>query len=189
MKINYVTTNSLKYKVAARYFEQHRDTHELTQYSLDTPEIQSKFVAEVAEHSALWAAKEIGQPCVKLDAGFFISSLNGFPGPFIKYINDWLTQEDFLKLLEDKTDRSAYFEDAIAIGYPDGTSKVFTQKMHGSIATIANPNATKWPANLLFIADGHTAPLGSLSQEDQAHYWNSHQTGWQHLVEYLDSQM
>jgi XTP/dITP diphosphohydrolase len=184
MKINYVTTNKMKFEIAEAYFKKMSGDYELVQYEIDTPEIQDVSTEEIARQSALWAAKRTGEICVKMDAGFYINALNGFPGPFVKYVNDWLTQEDFLKLLENKSDRTAYFEDATAIAFPDGRSQVFSLKTLGELSTKANPANTKWPANLLFIPEGYDIPLGSMSSKDQNDFWGD--GNWPKLIEFLE---
>ncbi len=184
MKINYVTTNEMKFEIAQAFFKKLSDEYELVQCKIDTPEIQDVSSIEVARHSALWAAKETSEICIKMDAGFYINALNGFPGPFIKYVNDWLRQEDFLKLMEDHDDRTAYFQDATAIGYPDGRSKVFNFKVHGTLSHQSNPTDTKWPANLLFIPEGYDIPLGSMTSDDQNTFWGD--GNWPKLIEYLE---
>lgn len=185
MEINYVTTNSLKFEIAKKYFDKLAGSYTLVQHAIDTPEIQNESVVEIARQSAVWAAKEVGSPCIKKDVGFFIPSLNGFPGPFVKYVNEWLTQSDYLKFMDGKTDRSAYFEDALAIGYPDGTSKVFSIKKYGNIATVEDAINTKWPANSLFIPNGYDKALGTMTQDEQHSYWGD--GNWPSLVQYLQS--
>lgn len=184
MKIYFVTANKMKFEIAQAYFEKISGNYELIQYEIDTPEIQHESVEEIARRSAVWAAKETGEPCIKMDVGFFISALNGFPGPFVKYANDWLAQDDFLKLMEHKDDRSAYFEDATAIGYPDGTSEVFSLKKHGSIALSKHPENSRWPVNLLFVPLGYERTLGSMSDVDQNQYWGD--GNWPKLIEFLE---
>lgn len=184
MKINFVTANKMKFEIAQAYFEKLSGDYELVQYEIDTPEIQDESVEEIARQSAVWAAKETGEPCIKMDIGFFVTALNGFPGPFVKYINDWFTQDDFLKLMEDKDDRGAYFEDATAIGYPDGTSKVFSVKSYGSVATSKDPVNNRWPANLLFIPMGFDQALGSMSDDEQNEYWGD--GNWPSLINFLN---
>ncbi len=174
----------MKFEIARAYFDKLSGDYHLHQYAIDTPEIQAVSVKEIARQSALWAAQETGEPCIKMDVGFFITSLNGFPGPFVKYANDWLTQEDFLKLMEGKDDRSAYFEDATAIGYPDGTSEVFSIMNHGTIALQKDQSNTRWPANLLFVPTGYESALGSLSSDEQNKYWGD--GNWPKLIEFLE---
>lgn len=185
MKINFITTNTLKFEIAKAFFDQHTEEFELVQYAVDTPEIQSDSVEKIAEQSALWATKEIGEPCIKLDVGFFIESLGGFPGPFVKYVNDWLSQDDILRLMQGQTDRTAYFKDALAFVKPDGSVKVFTSKASGSLAMQADINNTKWTMNSLFIPDGYTKTLGSMSDAEQNDYWRD--GIWTQLVDYLST--
>lgn len=184
MKINFVTTNKLKFEIAQAFFEKLSGDYELVQYSIDTPEIQDESVEEIAKQSALWSARETGEPSIKMDVGFFINALNGFPGPFVKYVNDWLTQENILKMMEESADRSAYFEDALALAYPDGSSEVFVQKTHGTLALSKDLNNTKWPANLLFVPEGLNQTLGSMSDEGQNKFWGD--GNWPKLVEFLE---
>jgi XTP/dITP diphosphohydrolase len=170
MKINHLTTNKLKFKIAQNYFAGLLE-YELVQHSFDTPEIQSNSCEEIARYSAVFAAKAIDEPCIKMDAGFFIPALGGFPGPFVKYVNEWLSEEKYLALMEGETDRSMYFEDATVVAFPDGSSQSFVKKYTGRIAEPGNYTPSKWPANSLFIPDGYDQPLGSLSDEAQEDYW------------------
>ena len=174
----------MKFDIAQTYFEKLLSDYELVQYEIDTPEIQDESVEEVARQSAIWASKLTGDPCIKMDVGFFINGLNGFPGPFVKYANDWLTQDDFLRLMDGKDDRSVYFEDATAIAYPDGRSEVFTIRKNGNVALSKDLLNDRWPANLLFVPLGHEQALGSMSDEDQNEYWGD--GNWPKLVEYLE---
>jgi len=100
----YVTGNSVKFDVALKTFT---DTGVvLLQKKLDTPEIQSKSVQEVAMYSARWASKELNRPVIVTDAGFYIEALKGFPGPFIKFVNEWFSADDYINLMKDKTNRT-----------------------------------------------------------------------------------
>lgn len=182
MKVNYLTTNELKFKIAKNYFDT-TDDIELIQHAFDVPEIQSDSCGEVACYSAVYAAKELGEPCVKLDAGFFIDTLGGFPGPFVKYVNEWLDEEKYLALLEGTTNRAAYFLDATAVGFPDGTSRVFTKKYGGTIVENGHYIPSAWPANSLFIPDGYDEPLGAMPDLVQEKYWGDGL--WAEVVEYL----
>lgn len=185
MKINFVTTNKMKFEIAEAYFKKLKGDYELVQYEVETPEIQDLSTIEIAKQSALWIAKETRQACIKMDVGFFINALNGFPGPFVKYVNDWLSQDDVLNLLKDKHDRSAYFEDTMAVAFPDGRSEVFSLKYYGQLATEIDTTSGKWPMNLLFIPEGHKKPLGSLSQAAQNKFWGD--GNWPSVIKFLES--
>lgn len=170
MKINYLTTNKLKFKIAQNYFDKLPGV-ELVQQVFETPEIQAETCEQIAAYSAVFAAHQLGEPCVKMDAGFFIPALGGFPGPFVKYVNDWLSEEKYLALMSDEDDRSMYFEDVTAVAFADGTVKTFAKRYYGKMAEPGNYIPSKWPANSLFIPDGYEKPLGSMSSEEQEEYW------------------
>ena len=170
MKINFATGNSFKYEIAKAFFDKLGPEYELVQYDMEISEIQSHSVEEIAMQAAINIAKEKQEPCIKVDVGFYIEALNGFPGPFIRYINEQLSCEDYLRLLGNTQNRNAYFLDSLAIGYPDGTAKVFTRKTTGSIArSVEQPG--RWPTNDLFVPDGHSQPLGQLSNDEQVAFW------------------
>jgi XTP/dITP diphosphohydrolase len=183
-RINYLTTNELKFSIARRYFDS-IDGYELVQHSFDVPEIQAESCEEIAVAAAIFAAKAIGEPCIKLDVGFYIPSLGGFPGPFVKYINEWLSESDVLAMVSQHKDRSAYFLDVTAIGFPDGTSKTFALKRLGKIAHADGYAASDWPTNSLFIPDGNTIPLGSMSVSEQEEFWGA--GAWPMVAEYIAS--
>ncbi|MBU5225066.1 hypothetical protein KQI36_00110 [Clostridium senegalense] len=85
MDIIYVTGNNLKFEIAKKVFE--GSNINLIQKKLDTPEIQSFNVCDVATYSAKWASEKLNSSVIVTDAGFYVNSLRGFPGPYIKYIN------------------------------------------------------------------------------------------------------
>lgn len=183
-KINYLTSNALKFKIARNYFDS-LDNYELVQYEFDTPEIQSESCEDIAKHAAVFAAQTLGEPCITLDVGFCINSLNGFPGPFIKYINNWLSEEDLIAMIDRCDDRSAYFLVATAIGYPDGLSKVFSQKYTGTIARRGEYKASSLPVNSLFIPHGYKIPLGLMSNLEQENYWGA--GAWESVIQHLSA--
>ncbi|MHA1668553.1 MAG: non-canonical purine NTP pyrophosphatase, partial [Candidatus Heimdallarchaeaceae archaeon] len=66
------------------------------------------------------------------DAGLFIHSLNGFPGPYSSYVFNTIGNKGIIDLMKTKTDKTAYFESVIA--YYDGrTIKTFEGKTEGEI--------------------------------------------------------
>jgi len=184
MKINYLTTNQLKYSIAKNFFNS-IEGFDLIQHSFHVPEMQAETCEEVARQSAIYAANELGEPCVVMDAGFFIEALNGFPGPFVKYVNEWLSEEQLLRMLSEKDSRSTYFMDALAIGFPDGTARVFSHKTVGTLANEGEYTPSKWPVNSLFIPKDHTTPLGLMSDKDQSDFWSTENQNWEKLVNHL----
>jgi len=166
----YVTGNETKFSVATETFVNTGIT--LLQKKLDTPEIQSKSVEEVAKYSASWASKKLGKPVIVTDAGFFIEALNGFPGPFIKFINKWFSVEDYMNLMKGKTNRRIIIQDCLAYCSPNEEPIVFTGSYVGELA-IEPSEKPGTPIDRLFIPQGFSVPISEIHEEDMIAYWSS----------------
>ncbi|MEM2995526.1 MAG: XTP/dITP diphosphatase [Candidatus Bathyarchaeia archaeon] len=77
-------------------------------------EIQSENLEEIAKASVLDAFKKCNLPIIVEDAGLFIESLNGFPGPYASYVYQSIGNEGVLRLMENKENRNAKFQSVIA---------------------------------------------------------------------------
>ena len=103
MTITFITTNDGKYKIAQEVLGKYGV--DVLQKELYLPEIQSDKVEDVASYAAKYAAQKLKESVFVTDVGYYIEALNGFPGPFVKHINQWLSGEDFIKLMEGKSNR------------------------------------------------------------------------------------
>lgn len=95
----------------------------VVQEQVEIDEIQSHEPLKISEHKARAAYGQIGKPVVVTDTFWNIPSLNGFPGAYMKEVAQWFTEQDFLKLIEDKNDNRIMFSENIT--YFDG-KKVIT---------------------------------------------------------------
>ncbi|MDH3618451.1 MAG: non-canonical purine NTP pyrophosphatase, partial [Nitrosopumilus sp.] len=59
-------------------------------------EIQSNSIQDIAKHKAKQAFKKCKKPIIVEDAGLFINSLKGFPGPYSSYVFQTLGNEGIL---------------------------------------------------------------------------------------------
>ena len=88
-KVNFITTNSYKFEVARQFFARLPENEfSVVQYDIETPEVQDDSEERIAEQSAIWVSRQLGELAVASDVGFRIDSLGGFPGPFVKYANN-----------------------------------------------------------------------------------------------------
>ena len=93
-------------------------------------EIQSRDPKAIGIAKAKAAYEVIKRPLAINDHFWSIHALNGFPGGYIKDINQWFSADDYLKLLEDKDDRSTTLTEHVV--YYDGTiMKEFSVEFHG----------------------------------------------------------
>lgn len=130
MKITYVTGNKNKYENARKFFEQYNI--DVDQQPLSIPEVQGSDSIEIATKKAEEAWRQINQPLFINDASWIIPALKGFPGPYMKYINQWFDPIDFIHLMEGKEDRTIILKDVIV--YIDATGPtVFTNEHKGKM--------------------------------------------------------
>jgi len=102
---------------------------------LETREIQSMDLREIAVDSAIYAYSILKEPVMVEDAGLFIDSLRGFPGPFSSYVFKTIGIGGVLKLMEGVEDRRARFRSVIAFYCPLSDSVyTFTGEVEGWIA-------------------------------------------------------
>jgi len=127
----------------------------LEQKTLPIIEIQSHSLEEIAIDKAKQAFKKLRKPLVVKDDGWFVTALNGFPGSYMKFMNQWLSPEDFLRLIKPYKNREMVFKDALVYIDNDKT-KLFTKTITGSI--VKNPRGKSVPSAMIttFRSDGKT---------------------------------
>jgi XTP/dITP diphosphohydrolase len=100
----------------------------------DYPEIQADDLEPIAAASAKAAAEDLKIPVLVDDSGIFIRALNGFPGPYSRFVEDHLGNPRVLKLMENEKDRRAYFKTTIAFCEPGKEPLTFSGTVEGNIA-------------------------------------------------------
>jgi XTP/dITP diphosphohydrolase len=96
-------------------------------------EIQDDDIENIAKVSALEAAQRSQLPIIVEDAGLFIEALNGFPGPYSKYVYHTIGMEGILTLLKNHQNRKAYFKSVVAFNDIEGAAKCFIGVAEGKI--------------------------------------------------------
>lgn len=105
---------------------------DIAQQPLEIDEIQSENVKAILEDKLRKAYELVRRPVVVSDDSWEIPGLNGFPGPYMKSINTWLSPEDYLRLTLPLEDRSIYLVQWL--GYADGkTIRTFELKTKGTL--------------------------------------------------------
>lgn len=149
---------------------------------IDAPEIQDTRLEIVAGYSARCAADKLGKPVVKTDAGYYIEALNGFPGPFIKFVNQWLTPQDILKMMENKKNRKVRAPICLAYCEPDKEPKIFISENFGTIAYKAEGKNGS-TIDQIYIPVGYAHPLATLPPGERLKVWNAN--CWHQLAKFL----
>lgn len=128
-EITVVTGNVNKAKEVASFFEGIASVgHE----KIELLEIKGNDVGDIAKEKAICAYSLLKKPLIVDDTGFYIKALNGFPGAYASYVLDTIGMNGILRLMEEKDDRSAYFETAVAYADESGVF-VFKGRVDGKI--------------------------------------------------------
>lgn len=135
--------------------------------NLDEPEETGTSFIENAVLKAAAASRLTNKPALADDSGLVIPALNGHPG-----INSRRWAEScggfpsaFIKLeslLKDLQDKSAYFECALALHWPDGKNEVFVGKIHGHL-TFPPRGLNGFGYDSIFEPEGFIQTFGEMS--------------------------
>jgi len=179
LTVYYITGNKRKIE-RARNICQGTEI-KIKQLDRDTPEIQAETSEEVAVQSIKHLSSEIDKPILKLDVSFHVQALNGFPGPFVKYINNWLSAEEVLKMIEDSDDRRCYWLDSLAFSYKNKI-KVFTSREKGTIARTSR-GENGWTMDTIYIPDGSQKTKAELTNKQRLEICN--RDHWDKFIDYV----
>ncbi len=110
-KIYFATTNKGKVSSVSNALSKYGI--EVIHYPLELPEPRSDDLKKIARKKVLFAYKKIGRPCIALDSGFYIHSLNGFPKTFVNFALETIGIEGILRLVDGKP-RDCEFKNCLA---------------------------------------------------------------------------
>lgn len=130
MSLTFVTSNANKIDVANKFLTPHNIHFDIEEVEVD--EIQSEDFKKISIKKAAYAYSILKRPLFISDHAWTITALNNFPGPFMRYINKWLTADDLLRLMEGKEDREIVLHDSLVFVDERG-SKLFTAKHIGVV--------------------------------------------------------
>lgn len=179
--VKYITGNERKLENAKAFLEQYNILPEMQK--VDMAEVQADNAADVALRKARDAYDIVQGPLFINDASWHIPALNGFPGPYMRYIVQWFTIEDLLALMKNKQDRTIILRDTIV--YKDGdTEKVFTNDVKGTILETPYAGGDGPFVTKIVSLD----PSGkSIAEMNVVGYSEQEQVLWREFAEWLNS--
>ena len=180
MKVVYMTGNKFKLLTAKNILEP--IGIEVENQVIECPEIQSNSIEEVAKFSSKYASNELQCDTLKNDSGLVIPSLNGFPSAYSKYVEETLTEDGIIKLMDGVEDRSAYFLEVLAFTEYGKEPIVFLSKTKGSIAK-EKAGENGWGYDKIFIPEGEKQTLACFSDDERWKFWD--ESGYTEFANYL----
>ena len=159
--ISFVSSNKNKFEEAKNIVSKFGLKLEFLQYSLQ--EIQADTMEEIATHKAMKAFSIYSKPVIVEDAGLFIKSLNGFPGPYSSFVFDTIGNKGILRLVSVK--RDAVFRSIVAYCERDGDVHLFSADVSGSISK--KEHGKQWGFDPIFIPAGKNKTYSQLKEKNQ----------------------
>ena len=98
MEILFITGNKEKIAIATSILN--KENIVVKTMKIACPEIQSDDNEIIAIESARYASNFLKANVIKVDTGFYIEALNGFPGPYSEYVERKLDALDILKMMK-----------------------------------------------------------------------------------------
>jgi XTP/dITP diphosphohydrolase len=106
----------------------------------------------------------VRKPLIVDDTAFSVAALRGFPGTCAAYVYATIGNPGILKLMENITDRKAYFETAVALATEEGI-QVFRGRIDGVI--VSPRGSTGFGYDPIFESGGRT--MAELSLREKNH--------------------
>lgn len=180
MEILFITGNKEKIAIANTVLKD--KNIQVKAVKINCPEIQNDDNEEIARASAKYASNITKNNVVKVDTGFYIEALNGFPGPYAEYVERKLDATDILKMMEGKSNRKAYYKEVLSYCEYGKESVIFTTYTYGTLATELSGNEG-YNFDRIFICDGDHKTIANFTQNERAQKY-SHEN-WKSLMNYF----
>ncbi len=140
------------------------------QYDAKGVEIQADTTGAVAAYASRGAAMASGRAVIVEDAGLFVESLKGFPGPYSAHAFKTIGVTGIIALLRSsrrrRADRAARFVSSVSFCEPRGEPLLFEGSVPGEIT--ARPRGRRgFGFDPIFVPEGGTKTFGELTLEEK----------------------
>lgn len=134
----FITSNNHKFKEISRLFEEESLNYKLEQHDIETLEIQSESIQEVALAKLNSIRGKLKSSYFVEDAGFFVDNpLKGFPGVYSSYVMKTIGNEGILRMITDFNKSEAHFKTVIALYFkPHDQVYIFDGVVYGKVSKI-----------------------------------------------------
>lgn len=180
MKIIYCTGNKFKLNLANKILNPLGI--DVEGRKIDLPEIQANSIEDVAKYSSKSASNMLQLNTLKNDSGLVIPALNNFPSAYTKYVEETITENGILKLMDGIKNREAYFLEVLAYTEYGKEPVIFVSKTEGTIAQKAE-GEFGWSYDRIFIPKGENKPMAYFPDDERWKFWADN--GYNDLANYL----
>lgn len=162
-QVNFVTTNRHKFKEVAELL---KDVAVLSQYAIDIDEIQTSDPDEVILCKVLEAKKSASvDNFIVEDTSLSIEALNGFPGPFIKFMEKSMGVDGIYKAVKAQGDSMAATATTIVAYHRNGHTELFHGSVTGTIVPKDGPD--NFGFDCIFVPNGSDKTYANMSLSEK----------------------
>lgn len=151
---------------------------------LELDEIQSLDLEKIVEHKVTQAYSLLKKPVFVDDVSLEFEIWKGFPGPFIKYLQQ-ISNDLMLYMMRNEKNRSVKLIATIA--YHDGKKVYFFNGIVKGVITTESKGDGGWGFDPLIIPDGHKLTFGQMKEEEK-NTLTHRRIAFDKFKKYLDSQ-
>jgi non-canonical purine NTP pyrophosphatase (RdgB/HAM1 family) len=177
MKLTFITGNKGKFEEASKIIP------ELEQKDIDLAEIQSLDPKQIIQAKLNEAKKEIQGNLVVEDGGLYIESLNGLPGPLIKWFMKALGNEGLYKVLENSENKKAEAKVIVGVSFENEITEFFEGSVSGLIVAPRGDNGFGW--DKIFQPEGYNKTFAEMTIEEK-NETSMRKIAFQKLKDYLE---
>lgn len=159
MNIYFITSSKDKFREAKKIIP------EIKRIDLDIPEIQEIDAKKIIFEKLKFAYKKKKTNFFCEDTSLYINSLNGFPGPLIKWFLISLGNEGIVKLLKNYKDKTAIAKTIIGFINKKGKIYFFEGEIKGKIVSPRGSKGFGWDS--IFQPDFSNKTLAEMSLEEK----------------------
>lgn len=181
--VTFVTGNQVKFRHAQQVA--HELGYEIDQAVLDFDELQADGKT-IALDKARKAFAELQKPIIITDDEWNIPGLNGFPGMYMKQMNEWLSIEDWLRLTQELTDRRIIrYRHAV---YKDAACEQYFVDEHEGMLLPDARGQNKYTHLAIMSFNGGSLSLAEELADPNRTTADGDNSVWHQLGQWLDSQ-
>jgi len=178
----FVTGNDVKFRTASTVCKSYG--LEVERMSIDIQEIQAHDGETVARDKALRIFEELQRPVLISDDTWMIPALKNFPGPYMKFVNDMFTAEDWLRLTEPLADRRIILRQFVV--YQDKRrQELFYTDIDGMLLKEIRGRCQYPHTSLTSFDGGKTTVAERITQQRSAIAESGKRTSWHDFCEWF----
>ncbi|HVZ12385.1 MAG TPA: non-canonical purine NTP pyrophosphatase [Patescibacteria group bacterium] len=135
----------------------------LVAVNIDVDEVQSMDLEYVSRKKAEAAFEKVKKPVIVDDVGVYFEAWNGFPGPFIKFLNESVGYDGISRMLDSVSKKMRAVD---AISYHDGKKiHTFIGEFNGTIVERRGENGFGFDP--IVMPDGYSMTFAEMDPADK----------------------